>query len=132
MLFWHGSPYVIDHGAALTFHHNWPAAAGAATKSYDASQHALLGSAPDVAAADAALGPLVTDALVGAAIAQVPDEWLDGEAGFASVDEVRRAYAEHLQARLAARSAWLPALREAAAAGPSTAPVNSNRPRRPR
>ena len=23
MLFWHGRPYLIDHGAALTFHHSW-------------------------------------------------------------------------------------------------------------
>ena len=25
MLFWHGRLQLIDHGAALTFHHNWPA-----------------------------------------------------------------------------------------------------------
>jgi len=24
MLYWHGRPYLIDHGAALTFHHRWP------------------------------------------------------------------------------------------------------------
>jgi hypothetical protein len=24
MLFWHRRPYLIDHGAALTFHHHWP------------------------------------------------------------------------------------------------------------
>src|SRR5918997_2915818 len=23
LLFWHGSPYLIDHGATLTFHHSW-------------------------------------------------------------------------------------------------------------
>jgi hypothetical protein len=26
MLFWHGRLQLIDHGAALTFHHNWPGA----------------------------------------------------------------------------------------------------------
>ena len=26
MLFWHRRPYLIDHGAALTFHHHWPGA----------------------------------------------------------------------------------------------------------
>ena len=28
MLFWHGGLQLIDHGAALTFHHHWPGAAG--------------------------------------------------------------------------------------------------------
>ncbi|HEU5006279.1 MAG TPA: hypothetical protein VFT67_04855, partial [Jatrophihabitantaceae bacterium] len=60
MLFWHGAPYLIDHGAALTFHHRWPARATA--WAYDAREHALLGCAPDVDAADAALAPLVTPA----------------------------------------------------------------------
>src|SRR5205823_4695727 len=23
LLFWHGRPYLIDHGSALTFHHTW-------------------------------------------------------------------------------------------------------------
>ena len=29
MLFWHGRLQLIDHGAALTFHHHWPGAAAA-------------------------------------------------------------------------------------------------------
>ena len=29
MLFWHGRLQLIDHGAALTFHHNWPGAPAA-------------------------------------------------------------------------------------------------------
>ena len=32
MLFWHGAPYLIDHGATLTFHHNWAAPGGAAPR----------------------------------------------------------------------------------------------------
>ncbi len=52
MLFWHGRPYLIDHGAALTFHHNWPTADQAATRPYDASEHVLIGSHPDLDAAD--------------------------------------------------------------------------------
>ena len=64
MLFWHGAPYLIDHGAALTFHHNWPAAANAAGRPYDAREHALLGCAPDL---DAAAALAVDDAAVAAA-----------------------------------------------------------------
>jgi hypothetical protein len=32
MLFWHGRLHLIDHGAALTFHHNWPGAAAAVAR----------------------------------------------------------------------------------------------------
>ncbi|WP_374100949.1 HipA family kinase, partial [Streptomyces phytophilus] len=32
MLVWHGDLWLIDHGATLIWHHNWPAAAAAADK----------------------------------------------------------------------------------------------------
>lgn len=32
LLFWHGWPYLIDHGAALAFHHNWAGAAAAVNR----------------------------------------------------------------------------------------------------
>ncbi len=37
MLFWHGRLQLIDHGAALTFHHHWPGAAAAVARPYDAA-----------------------------------------------------------------------------------------------
>src|SRR3954447_13243359 len=77
MLFWHGRLYLIDHGAALTFHHNWPGAAAAVSRLYDASAHALLECEPDLAAADAALAPLVTRPALEGFLALVPDEWLE-------------------------------------------------------
>jgi hypothetical protein len=123
LLHWHGRPYLIDHGATLTFQHNWPTAAAWVPRPYAAAKdHVLVGSRPDVAAADAALAPLVTPAAVRSAVADVPAEWLEGaDPG---------AYADLLLARLAARDAWLPPLVEAAAHG-STAhvPAPSQRPR---
>src|SRR5256885_12878260 len=64
MLFWHGRLYLIDHGAALTFHHSWAGAAAAVSRPYDASQHALVECSPDVAAADDALAGRVTRSLL--------------------------------------------------------------------
>ncbi|GAA4860500.1 HipA family kinase [Pseudonocardia benzenivorans] len=123
MLLWHRRPYLIDHGATLTFHHGWSgpptaeALAERAARPYDAADHVLLGAAPDVDAADGALAPLVTSGLLTAAAAAVPDEWLADEPGFGSADAVRAAYTAALTARLDARHAWLPPLREAVAAG---------------
>jgi hypothetical protein len=114
MLFWHGSPYLIDHGATLTFQHAWSGAAAWVQRAYDAADHVLLGCAPDLDAADAAFAPRITPELVGAAAEAVPDEWLAGEVGFADPAEVRAAFVTQLVARRDAREAWLPGVRAAA------------------
>jgi hypothetical protein len=116
MLFWHGGPYLIDHGATLTFHHAWAGAASWVRRPYEAADHVLLGSSPDLDAADAALAPAVTADLLAGAVAAVPDEWLIDEGGFDGPDAVRAAYVEQVLARRDARDAWLPGVREAVAA----------------
>ena len=131
MLFWHGRLQLIDHGATLTFHHNWPGAPAAVTRAYDASQHALVECDPDVPAADAALAPRVTRALLTEVLALVPDAWLEGPRPDEPADEVRARYVEQLLARLGARDSWVPGLIAAAAtgaAGRRTAPRGQNRP----
>ena len=131
MLFWHGSPYLIDHGATLTFHHNWPGAPAAVSRAYDASQHALIECDPDVAAADAALAPLVTRPLLTEVLGQVPEPWLEGPLPDEPADAVRERYVQQLLERLAARDTWLPGVLAAAVAGGAgrrTAPRGHNRP----
>ncbi|MEV0227046.1 HipA family kinase [Streptomyces sp. NPDC050704] len=102
--------WLIDHGAALVFHHRWDASSP--EKAYDFRQHALGGYAPDTRAADAELAPRVTDELLREVTAEVPDAWLtelmEEESGFASPDEVRAAYVGYLSARVKASAAWLP------------------------
>ena len=131
MLFWHGRLHLIDHGAALTFHHNWPGAAAAVSRGYDAAQHALIECDPDVAAAESALTPLVTRPLLTDVLAQVPDAWLEGPSPDDTPDDVRQRYVTQLLDRLAARDAWLPGLlaaAEAGGAGRRAAPRGQNRP----
>ncbi|GHF69703.1 hypothetical protein GCM10010218_58760 [Streptomyces mashuensis] len=99
LLVWHGELWLIDHGATMIWHHNWPTAATAAQRPYDASDHVLVTFAPDVAGAAAELAPRVTEELLTAVVADVPDEWLDGEPGFDGPDAVRRAYVEVLLER---------------------------------
>ncbi|MGW5737225.1 MULTISPECIES: HipA family kinase [Streptomyces] len=99
MLLWRGELWLIDHGASMIWHHNWRTAEAAAAKPYDASDHALAPFGPDVAAAAAALAPLVTEELLAAAAADVPDTWLVDEPGFDDPDAVRRAYVTALLPR---------------------------------
>jgi hypothetical protein len=114
LLVWHGGLYLIDHGAALTFHHQWSGAAASTSRPFAAGDHVLIGAQPDVDAADEALAAQVTDDLLWAAVNDVPDEWLTDEPGFESPKAVRSGYLDWLVARLAAREQWLPGLRAAA------------------
>jgi hypothetical protein len=99
LLVWHGRLWLIDHGACLIWHHNWPGADKAAARPYDASDHVLARFRPDLAAAAGELAPLVTEEVLAHCAGQVPDEWLRDEPGFDSPDEVREAYVRTLVAR---------------------------------
>lgn len=95
--------WLIDHGAALVFHHRWDGSDPA--KAYDFRHHALGRYGPDVPAADAELAPKVTEELLRGIVAEVPDAWLTDHA---SPDEAREAYVAYLHARVRASEAWLP------------------------
>lgn len=101
LLRWRGELWLIDHGATMIWHHNWPGAETSAARPYDASDHALAPFRPDVAAAAAELAPLVTEDLLAEVTAEIPDVWLAGEPGFDTPDDLRRAYARPLLARAA-------------------------------
>ena len=70
LLVWHGDVWLIDHGSALYFQHNWPAARPLAP--FDASDHVLRGAATQVPAAHEALAPQITPALLDEVLALVP------------------------------------------------------------
>jgi len=98
--------WLIDHGAALVFHHRWDTSDPA--KAYDFRHHALGHYTPDTRAADAELAPKVTEELLRAITAEVPDAWLLDEPGFATAEQAREAYVGYLHARVAASASWLP------------------------
>ncbi|MET7735399.1 HipA family kinase [Streptomyces sp. NPDC005402] len=95
--------WLIDHGAALVFHHRWEGTDPA--KSYDFRHHALGHYGPDVRAADAELAPEVTLDLLREVTAAVPDAWLTD---FATPADAREAYVRYLHARVRTSPSWLP------------------------
>ncbi|MFF5653790.1 HipA family kinase [Streptomyces collinus] len=101
LLRWRGELWLVDHGATMIWHHNWPGVDASAARPYDASDHALASFAPDVASAAAELAPLVTEELLADVTAQIPDAWLLDEPGFATPGDLRQAYARPLLARAA-------------------------------
>ena len=110
LLIWHRRLWLIDHGAALYFHHGW-SRPGAdpqrfARQPYDASDHVLIRYVGGVAAADRTLAPLIDDHLLGEVLAEVPDEWLAPDS--AEPAAVRQRYLDYLMARVTGERSWLP------------------------
>jgi hypothetical protein len=95
LLVWHGRLWLIDHGAALYRHHDpaWPG--DAARRPFPAiADHVLLPFAGSIAAADEGAAARLDAGAVEAAVATVPDAWLDDP-------DDRERYLEHLLERLA-------------------------------
>lgn len=107
LLIWHGGLWLIDHGATLYFHHNWPRASTVTRRAYQWDDHVLRPYATALATAGPALAAELTPRLLAEVIALVPDEWL-AEFDFDSAEQARAAYLEHLTARAAEPAAWLP------------------------
>jgi hypothetical protein len=93
LLWWHGRLWLIDHGAALYFHHSATSDPRHASLHFDAiSEHVLLPYASSLAAAGGRLRPRVTEGLLEGIVAAIPDEWLEGDD--------RRRYVDYLLMRL--------------------------------
>lgn len=108
LLTWHRRLHLIDHGAALYFHHDWANAAGAAASPFARiADHVLLPLASRLREADAALSARIGDGDIERIVALVPDAWLSDEPAFAGVEAHRRAYVDHLRQRLRQREAFL-------------------------
>jgi hypothetical protein len=100
LLWWHKEVWLIDHGAALYFHHSWT--------DWDLRQrpfpkikdHVLLPVATQLEAVSADSQKLLTTSVLKAIIGQVPDDWLD-DVAFTGPSEQREAYYTFLVNRIA-------------------------------
>jgi hypothetical protein len=93
-----GKLWLIDHGAALYWHHDWDGGlAGADRKFPLVKDHVLLRWADALPEASRWLARGLDDRVIEAAVAEVPAAWLDEDP---VVAEARRAaYVAHLRAR---------------------------------
>jgi hypothetical protein len=95
--------WLIDHGAALYFHHDWADPEAASRSAFaPIREHVLLPWAADIAGAGERLSKRLTRETVASVLARVPEAWLYGESRFASPAEYRAAYAAWFDRRLAA------------------------------
>src|SRR4051812_37424701 len=102
MLMWHKELWLIDHGAALYFHHSWHNWQESARRPFvQVKDHVLLPKASELDAVDAELSKLITPQLVQSIVNLIPDCWLTGESSFNSPQDYRDAYAQFLNIRIA-------------------------------
>jgi len=100
MLTWHKELWLIDHGAALYFHHSWHNWEEQAKRPFvQIKDHVLLHRALDLNEVDAEYKANLTDDVIHNIVNLIPDEWLTGE--FDSSAEHRAAYAHFLITRIA-------------------------------
>ena len=100
LLWWHRTLYLIDHGAALYFHHNWQDLERMAASRFPAIRdHVLLPWAARIEEADRRLRPLLNELLLREIVGQVPESWLAPDPGI-SPSERRAGYLDFLTRRL--------------------------------
>src|SRR5579859_7976309 len=101
MLVWHKHLWLIDHGAALYFHHTWDNHLAHSHRPFAAiKDHVLLPFASALPEAEATLRPRLDAAALERIVEAVPATWLQHEPAFNGPAAVRAAYVAYLQSRL--------------------------------
>jgi len=101
MLIWHRRLWLIDHGAALYFHHAWTSGDRPATMPFPLiKDHALLKHAGAIEQVDALMQRKLTAAKLGEIVASIPESWLPDDPGFEHKEAQRAAYLDFFVERL--------------------------------
>lgn len=100
MLIWHKELWLIDHGAALYFHHNWDNWEETVLKPFaQIKDHVLIKKATEVSQVDAQYKALFSRENIKKVVDVLPDEWLIDEVRGLSAEEVRAVYVEFISRR---------------------------------
>lgn len=107
MLVKDGQLWLIDHGAALFFHHTWHDYQTRSRSPFlQIKDHVLLPRASAIETADATFSGKLGEPTIRTIIDLIPAEWLHTEALFATPAANREAYVEYLLSRLTAPRAF--------------------------
>lgn len=103
MLLWHKELWLIDHGAALYFHHSWHNWQEQSTRPFvKVKDHVLLPQASELDAVDAEFKTMLTHEVIKDIVDLIPDIWVKEGFENATPDEIREIYCQFLTSRLSA------------------------------
>ena len=101
MLMWHRKLWLIDHGAALYFHHSWTNMDQRTRDPFVLiKEHILLPFANDIETADQTMTGVISEETIKRIVELVPDDWLKDSSPFITIAENRQAYVDYLARRL--------------------------------
>lgn len=101
MLLWKRELWLIDHGAALYFHHSWHNWEEQAAKPFaKIKDHVLLPFASDLKKVDEEFRSVLTEDFIHSIVDLIPESWLLLDSPFESVEEHRRVYVQYLNTRI--------------------------------
>jgi hypothetical protein len=101
MLIWHKELWLIDHGAALYFHHSWNTWETHAKSPFALiKDHVLLPEASLLKETDIAFKKLLTQDILQEIVNYIPEDWLRWEDNEQTPDEIRAVYFQFLWTRL--------------------------------
>jgi hypothetical protein len=101
MLMWHRRLWLIDHGAALYFHHTWHNYRERSRDPFPLiKDHVLLPCASALQEVDAKMTGRMTPEIMDSIVQLIPDPWLGGDAALGGSTSYREAYLEYLLSRL--------------------------------
>lgn len=102
MLIWHQELWLIDHGAALYFHHSWDNWKEQAMRPFvQVKDHVLLPFASELDLVDQEFRAILTPEKIQEIVSLIPDEWLINDNDSISATEKRQVYTEFLLLRTA-------------------------------
>jgi hypothetical protein len=101
MLVWHRRLWLIDHGAALYFHHTWNHYLERSRDPFPLiKDHVLLPFASALREVDAKMTGRVTPNIMDRIVQLIPDAWLVGDSSLGGSNPYRDAYTAYLLSRL--------------------------------
>ncbi|MEO6070747.1 MAG: HipA family kinase [Chitinophagaceae bacterium] len=108
MLMWHKELWLIDHGAALYFHHSWDNWEEQAKRPFvQVKDHVLLPWASALVQVDNEAHSILTDDRIDSILSLIPDEWLAYSNPQIEISDSRKTYSQFLKTRLATSQVFL-------------------------
>ena len=102
LLLWNAELWIIDNGASFYFHHNWETWKEHLTRTFPLiKDHVLLEKASVLTEASKEIQEHLNQNIITEIISKIPEEWLINETDSATPKQMRTAYRDYINAKLA-------------------------------
>ena len=102
LLHWNNELWVIDNGASFYFHHDWTNWKNHLSRTFPfVKDHVLLEKATQLNEAATEIRQLLNQDIINEILSNIPADWLLSESDVMTPDEMRAAYSEFINSRIA-------------------------------